>query len=153
MGDWATGIEAIVLSGCVAGVLDISATGTLMRAQGMQFRKLLQFVASGALGPAAALEGGTRTAGIGLLLHFLIAATWSIIYYAASRSWPVLTERPMFCGILYGVTVHLVMTGVVVPLSRVLKRTFSMKAFLTQLVVHIVCVGLPIALVQSYSLR
>jgi len=54
------------------------------------------------------------------------------------------------CGIVFGIVVHPVMSRVVVPLSRAAKRPFTWKAWLTQLVIHVVCVGLPIALVQSY---
>lgn len=146
------GVEWIALSGCVAGVLDISATGTLMKAQGVRFRRLLQFVASGALG-GAALEGGAGTAAVGLLLHFLIAEGWALLYAAAAEAWPVLLLRPLVCGALFGVVAHVVMSRVVVPLSRAAKRPFTWKAWLTQLAIHIVCVGLPIALTQSYGSR
>jgi uncharacterized membrane protein YagU involved in acid resistance len=144
-----TAVGVIALSGGVAGVLDLAVTGTAMRAQGMGIRRLLQFIASGALG-SAAFEGGAGTAGIGLVLHFLIAAVWAAIYFVAGRTWPVMLARPFLIGALYGVAVHLVMSRVVVPLSRTAKRPFTMKAFVTQLVIHVVCVGVPIAVVQSY---
>ena len=147
-----TAVEAIVLSGCLAGVLDISATGAIMAAQGTPFERLLQFVASGALGPSS-FQGGKKTAGIGLFFHFLIAGIAATIYYAISRILPVSMARPVLFGVLYGITVHLIMSCVVVPLSRAPEREFSLKAFLTQLVIHILCVGLPIALTQSYLTR
>jgi uncharacterized membrane protein YagU involved in acid resistance len=147
-----TTIEIIGLSGCVAGVLDIGATGLVMKAQGTPFRRLLQFVASGALGPAA-FEGGSKTAVFGLLLHFLIAWIWALIYWAAADQWPVMLLRPVLVGAGFGVVVHLVMSQVVVRLSRAARRPFMWKAWLTQLVIHIVCVGLPIAIIQSYGSR
>ena len=147
-----TAIEAIAVSAGVAGTLDIAATGTLMRAQGVPFTRLLQFVASGALGPSA-MEGGRRTAGLGLALHFLIAVVWGGIYGVAAGASPMLLGRPVLFGAVFGVVVHLVMSRVVVPLSRAPKRPFTWKAWLTQLVIHVVCVGLPIALVQSHFTR
>ena len=147
-----TAVEAIAASACLAGVLDISATGAIMTAQGTPFERLLQFVASGALG-ASSFQGGKKTAGIGLLFHFLIAGIAATIYYVIGRVLPVSLARPVLFGVLYGITVHLVMSRVVVPLSRAPKREFSLKAFLTQLVIHILCVGLPIALTQSYLTR
>jgi uncharacterized membrane protein YagU involved in acid resistance len=147
-----TAVEAIVLSGCLAGVLDISATGAIMAAQGTPFERLLQFVASGALGPSS-FQGGKKTAGIGLLFHFLIAVIAATIYYTLTRILPVSVARPVLFGALYGIAVHLVMSRIVVPLSRAPKREFSLKAFLTQLVIHILCVGLPISLTQSYLKR
>ena len=147
-----TAVEAIAASACLAGVLDISATGTIMAAQGTPFERLLQFVASGALG-ASSFQGGKKTAAFGLFFHFLIASIAATIYYAISRVLPVSLTRPVLFGVLYGITVHLIMSLIVVPLSRAPKREFSLKAFLTQLVIHILCVGLPIALTQSYLTR
>jgi hypothetical protein len=145
-------VEAIVISACLAGILDISATGAIMTAQGTPLKRLLQFVASGALG-ASAFDGGKKTAGVGLLFHFLIAGIAAAIYYAISRIFPVTLAHPVPFGVLYGMTVHLVMSRVVVPFSRAPKREFSLKAFLTQLVIHVFCVGLPISLTQSYLFR
>ena len=139
-----TAVEAIAASACLAGVLDISATGVIMAAQGTPFERLLQFVASGALG-ASSFQGGKKTAGIGLFFHFLIAGIAATIFYAIGRVLPVSLARPVLFGVLYGITVHLVMSRIVVPLLRAPKREFSLKAFLTQLVIHILCVGLPIA--------
>jgi hypothetical protein len=48
--------------------------------------------------------------------------------------------------------VHLVMSRVVMPLSGAPKRPFTWKGWLLQLVIHITCVGLPIALLQSSRL-
>jgi hypothetical protein len=144
-------VWTITLSAVLAGALDISATGLVRRIEGVPFRRLLQFVASGMMGTAA-FEGGANTAAIGLALHFLIAAIWAALYFSAANSWPVLMREPVLCGVLYGCTVHLVMSRVVVPLSRAAKRPFSWKGWLPQLVIHIVCVGLPIALLQSSRL-
>jgi hypothetical protein len=147
-----TAVEVVALSGCLAGVLDISATATVMAAQRASIKRLLQFIASGVLGTSA-FDGDNRTAGIGLLLHFLIAGIVATIYYAMSRSVPMSLNRPVLFGALYGIAVYLIMSRIVVPLSRAPKRAFSIGAFLTQLVIHVVCVGLPIALAQNYLSR
>ena len=144
-------IWTITLSAVLAGALDISATGLVRRSEGVPFRRLLQFVASGMMGTAA-FEGGANTAAIGLALHFLIAAIWAALYFSAANYWPVLMREPVLCGVLYGCVVHLVMSRVVMPLSRAPKRPFTWKGWLLQLVIHIVCVGLPIALLQSSRL-
>jgi len=88
-----------------------------------------------------------------LLLHFFIALSASSVYYAISRKMTVLLNDPLLCGLLYGVAVHLVMSRVVVPLSATPKRKFSAKAFLTQLIIHIFFVGLPIALIVAHFSR
>jgi uncharacterized membrane protein YagU involved in acid resistance len=144
--------EIITFAGLLAGALDITATSTLMSLQGMPPERLWQGVASGALGTSA-FKGGAKTAALGLLFHFAIAFIVAAIYYAISRQFPITTERPILSGALYGVVVHLVMSRIVVPLSAVPKREFSAKAFLTQLVIHICFVGLPIALAVAHFSR
>jgi hypothetical protein len=145
-------IEIITLAGLLAGALDITATSTLMSLQGMPLERLWQGIASGALG-ASSFKGGKRTAALGLFFHFAIAFTVAAIYYAISRQLPITTERPVLCGTLYGVIVHLVMSRIVVPLSAATKREFSAKAFVIQLVIHICFVGLPIALTVAHFIR
>jgi uncharacterized membrane protein YagU involved in acid resistance len=146
-----TSLLAIVLSALLAGTLDITATGSLMRAQGTPFRRLLQFVASAALGPSA-FEGGVGTAIAGLTLHFVVAGIWALIYFTIADRWPLLIALPVLSGALFGAAVHVLMSLIVVPLSRAAKRPFSWKAWLTQLAIHIVCVGIPIAWLQTYWL-
>ena len=146
------GTETITLAGLVAGVLDITATSTLFALQGLPLERLWQGIASGALGPSA-FKGGKRTAALGLVFHFVIALAVAAIYYAMSITLPILIEKPILCGTVYGIVVHVVMSRIVVPFSAAPKREFSLKAFLTQLIIHICFVGLPIALVISHFSR
>jgi hypothetical protein len=146
-----TGLEVMSLAGLLSGVLDLTATSTLVRTQGIPFEQLLQRIASGAFGPSA-FHGGKKTAAAGLFFHFLIAITAAFIYYASSRKLAILINHPLLSGVVYGAAVHLLMNRIVVPLSAA-TISFSAKAFLTQLVIHIVCVGLPIALVVSHLSR
>jgi hypothetical protein len=79
-----------------------------------------------------------------------IAFTAAAVYCAAGREMTMLLDHPLLSGLLYGAAVHLLMSRVVVPLSAVPKREFSAKTFLSQLVIHMCFVGLPIALIVSY---
>ncbi len=144
-----SGISTIAAAALLSGVLDLTATSSVVRAQGMPLERLLQGIASGALG-SAAFRGGKRTAATGLFFHFLIASVAAAAYYFCSRRLAWLDHHPLLSGVLYGTAVHLVMSRIVVPLSAAPKREFSAKAFLVQLVIHILCVGLPIAYVVSY---
>jgi uncharacterized membrane protein YagU involved in acid resistance len=146
-------LGTITVAGLLAGALDITATLTLVSVTlQMPVEKLLQGIASGALG-ASAFKGGKRTAALGLFFHFLIAWIAAAIFFVASRRFLFLIEHPVFYGALYGVVVHLAMSRVILPLSRAPKREFSAKAFFTQLVIHILFVGLPIAVTVSYFSR
>jgi hypothetical protein len=147
-----TGLATIATAALLSGILDLSATSTVMNAQSIPPERLLQGIASGALGPSS-FQGGKKTAATGLFFHFLIAFFAAAIFYESSRHLPFLIEHPFLSGVLYGIAVHLVMSRIVVPLSAAPKREFSAKAFLTQLVIHICFVGLPIALTVSHLSR
>jgi hypothetical protein len=143
-----TGFVAVSAAALLSGILDLSATSTVMKAQGIPFERLLQGIASGVLGKSS-FQGGKKTAALGLFFHFLIASVATLIYYESSRRLFFLIDHPFFSGALYGTAVHLVMSCIVLPLSAAPKREFSAKAFLTQLIIHILFVGLPIALTVS----
>jgi len=107
--------------------------------------RILQSVASGLLGPSS-YQGGAATAALGLGLHFFIAYSWATIFYVASRRISLMTQRPMVSGVLFGVFVYLVMYWVVIPLSHMRRGPFSLFNTVIAIITHMVCVGLPIAL-------
>ena len=116
----------------------------------MRLAKLL-CVASGLIGPSA-FNGGLATALLGLLCHFVIAFGAAAVYLLASRSFSFLTQQAVLSGVLYGVAVYFFMNRIVVPLSAVAKRPFSLQMMIIGVVIHIFCVGLPIALsVRRFS--
>ena len=136
-----------------AGALDISAAiiNTALHGRGPVL--VLQSVAGGLLGRQA-YQGGLKTAALGLVLHFLIATTWTTIYYVASNWFRVLAKQPLIYGPLYGIAVYLFMYGVVMRLSALHFKFFTQSGtgILTAVLIHIFCVGLPIALVvRRYS--
>jgi hypothetical protein len=140
-------LQPIFWGGLIVGTLDITAAFlTAWLRAGMGPVRLLQFVASGLLGPAAA-EGGIKTAVLGLALHFLIATIWTVVFYLASRKWLSLIERPLMFGLLYGIAVYTFMNFVVLPLSRVPPRTITPIGTTIGLLTIMFCIGLPIALV------
>lgn len=144
----------IVLAGAIVGVLDILAAFGVRAAFTGSARPMLvlQGIASGLLGPAA-FRGGVTTAALGLLLHFFIAFVVAAVYYALSRRWRVLVRRAVLCGVVYGVLVHTVMNQVVLPLSRVPLRTPPLSFTATMILVHMVLVGLPVALTVKWADR
>jgi len=144
--------RAIFWAGLIAGTMDITAACITSTLRGGTPLRVLRYVAGGLLGPDA-FNGGLGTAALGLGLHFLIATSWAAIYYAASRKLKVLIERPILCGLLYGIfPVWCVMNLVVIPLSALPKPTFTTSGVLIGAAILMVCIGLPIALVvRRYS--
>jgi len=140
-------MQPILRGGLIAGTLDICAAFlTAWLRAGIGPVRVLQFVASGVLGPAS-FAGGAKTAILGLALHFLIATIWTIVFYLASRKWLSLIERPVMFGLLYGIAVYTFMNFVVLPLSLVARRPITAVGTTIGLLTIMFCVGLPIALV------
>lgn len=142
----------LLYGGLLVGVLDGLDAVIFFGLSGVSPVRIFQHVASGLLGRAS-FSGGVATVALGVVLHFLIAFIITIIYYAASLRFPVLIQRAILCGTLYGVAVYLVMNYVVIPLSAAQSTTFSTGAFLNGVIGHALLVGLPIGLVTKHSAK
>lgn len=138
-------LAAIFWAGLLCGVFDIIAAFVVYGAFGLKPIPLLQGIASGILGERAR-DGGLATAALGLLCHFVIAYGAATVYVVASRFAPLLVEHAVPCGILYGIAVYFFMNDVVIPLSAIGPRPFSLKFMLIGVAIHIFTVGLTIAL-------
>ncbi len=144
-------VRAVLWAGFACGVLDITAALVVYGYLGARPVRLLQGIASGLLGPRA-FDGGLATALLGLLCHFFIAFGAATVYFVASRTIPVLVQHAVVSGALYGVAVYFFMNRVVLPLSAAAKRPFSLKLMIIGVVIHTLCVGLPISLsVRRFS--
>jgi hypothetical protein len=136
---------AFVWGGLACGVLDITAALVVYGYFGLKPVRLLQGIAGGLLGPRT-YDGGIATALRGLVCHFVIAFSAAAVFVAASRVAPFLVRYAVLSGALYGIAVYFFMNRIVVPLSAATKRPFSVEMMLIGVVIHIFCVGLPIAL-------
>jgi hypothetical protein len=134
---------AILIGGLIAGILDLTSAILITLYYHGSVTRMLQGIASGALGKPA-FEGGTATAALGVGFHFLIAFIWTTVFYLASRKIGFLTAHAVVAGILFGVIVYLVMYLGVQPLAG-LHPKFGLLTTSRAVLVHIVCVGLPIA--------
>jgi hypothetical protein len=150
--DESRALSAIFWAGLAAGVLDISAAFLTWWPRGITPIRILKGIAAGLLGPSA-YSGGWPTAALGLACHFFIAYSAATVFYIASRNLRFLTLRPILSGALYGVAVYLVMYWIVVPLSRVPHRTYTLQSTVIAIITHMICVGLPIALIISHFSR
>jgi len=138
--------KAILIGGLMAGTCDITAACVQYYAlRGVGPVRIFQSVASGLLG-ADAFTGGARTAALGLGLHFFIAFVWTVVFVLASRRLSLLRMQPLAVGAVYGIVVFIVMHFAVLPLSAVAKRPINPAMAAIQVVIHIVCIGWPIAL-------
>lgn len=141
-------LQAILWAGLTCGVMDITAALVVYGYFGLKPVRLLQGIAAGLLGPRS-YTGGPATAFLGLLCHFVIAFLAAAVYFALSRAMPFLNQHAILSGVFYGPAVYFFMQHIVLPLSNATKRPFSVRMMLIGVVIHIFCVGLPIALITS----
>jgi hypothetical protein len=113
---------------------------------------MFQYIASGLIGRAS-FQGGWATVLLGVSLHFLIAFIWATIYFCASLKLQALIRRALICGAVYGVAVYFAMQYIVLPLSAVQRTPSSSAGMMRGIIVHILCVGLPIALFARWSAK
>jgi uncharacterized membrane protein YagU involved in acid resistance len=149
--------KPILIGGLIAGAFDITyaCVHTYIRA-GWTPKRLLQSVAAGALGREAAVAGGYKTALLGLAFHFLIALVAAAVYVLASRVIRFLITHAVVSGIIYGLCVYAFMNCVVLRLSAIHLTNwpwaFPKSVLIGGLLIHMLGIGLPIALVaRRYS--
>lgn len=146
-------IKTILIGGLSAGMLDFIGACVSNASRGVAPVRIAQSIASGLLGRAA-FDGGYKTAALGVGLHFVIAIGAATVFCLASLKLRWLTEHPYLSGALYGVAVFWFMQLIVLPMSAItFKQNFSLPVVTVGLIVHVLCVGLPIALAARWGLK
>lgn len=139
-------VRVVMLSGLIAGTLDIADALVFYGLRGVSATRLLQGIAGGALGPAA-FRGGMSTALLGLIFHFLIAFTAATVFYLLSRRVGLFRTHAVVSGVLFGLLVYAFMNMVVLPLSKAGAPRFSGVPFVNGVLAVVLLVGLPISLI------
>ena len=143
------GLSRWVRTGLLTGVVDGLFACVLSVAYNSTVTRLWQGVAGAVLGKEA-FDGGTRTALIGVGMHFGVAFAWSAVFLflvmRSSRVRRVLGSRygALKIASLYGPFIWLFMSLIVIPLLVHRAPTFNIRWWV-QLIGHIPFVGLPIA--------
>jgi len=137
----------ILLAGAVGATCDITYAILYYGWKGVSAQRVLQTVASGVLGKAS-YDGGAPSAALGLACHYAIVIVAAALFWFVARRWAWLREEPVTAGLAYGLAIYGVMNFVVLPLSAYpFPLRFALLTTATGLLVHMVGVGLPIALI------
>ena len=144
--------QAITSGWLLCGALDIFAAFAQAWTQaGRPPSAVLKGIAS-ALWGRAAIDGGAGFAAIGLAMHFAVALTATLVFYALSRRLAVLRTAPLLIvGPIYGVVVFAAMNYGTIPAMSWVRSLYlhtpprwpgSMSW--PQVGIHMLCVGTPI---------
>lgn len=143
-------VGTVAWGGVIVGVLDIAYVIVFYGIKGVPAMRILQGVAGGLIGRDAAVSGGWGTAALGLAIHFAIAWVVAAVFVALSRAVRWLVEYPLLSGPIYGILVWLAMNLAVLPLTAAPPQSFPPPNWLPVFIAHLLCVGLPIALVVRW---
>ena len=140
-------LPAIVAGGVTAGVCDLAVACTL---SGLPLITIGKAVARGWFGRERAMAGGLDVALIGLASHFAIVLVFAAVFVAASLRAPILRQRALLFGPLYGAAIFCVMRFVVLPLSAAGYSMPRPPDLYWEIAGHLFLVGLPIAVAAKW---
>jgi len=147
-------IKFIFLTAIIVAVLVIAAA--ILNAyvsSGTAPSVVMQFIASGAFGKQA-FAGGLPMVLWGCLFHFLIATSWTLLFYLLYPRTALLAKNRIVSGIAYGSFIWFFMTFVVMQLDNTPKQVFDLKNAIVDVGICITTAGLPVAvLVGKYYSR
>ena len=147
-----------LVAGLVAGALDITAACVQVYIKsGTTPSQVLKYVASGGLGKDA-LTGGPMMAVWGLVFHFIIAISFTFLFFFLARMIPSLVKYPLLTGIIYGVFVWSAMRFIILPYISTLhpKPIIGSEAIKNAVIaaaIIVVCVGIPVVLFAKKYVR
>lgn len=148
-------IGALAIPGALAGLagailIDVYLVVTLVFvAHVATVTSFYQFVASGALGPAAYTN--PANAYLGFALHLAVAIAWGVGYaYVAART-PEIRERPFISGTVFGLVVMIAMQ-IVEVIGKIYVLPTSLE-FANGAIAHTVFFGIPVATLVRARLR
>ncbi|WP_207514532.1 hypothetical protein [Longitalea luteola] len=137
-------LKTILWVGLLAGSLDILAAclqAYLVR--GTSPAIVLQFIASAAFGKPA-FFGGWQMALAGLLFHFIIAYSFTALYFLIYPFIWGLVKHIAIAAIVYGIFIFVVMNLVVLPMTKLPPIPFKWDKAAMAAGILILAIGLPV---------
>lgn len=137
--------KQICKAALIAGCLDITAACTqawLVKSTTPGI--VLQYIASGVFGKDA-YTGGMGYILFGLLVHFVIAFSCTLVYFLAYPKLKLLKVHILLSSLLIAVIAWAITTRLIVPLSKITPAPFNLSKALTAMGILYVCIGLPVS--------
>jgi hypothetical protein len=139
-------LKTIAWVGLLAGTLDILlACLQAYIVRGTSPEIVLRFIASGALGKPA-FTGGWEMPLIGLLFHFIIAYSFTILFFLLYPSIKFMRKSIVLTAIVYGTFIFVVMNLLVLPLTKITRVPIQPDKAAIATLILIVAIGLPLSI-------
>ncbi|HLW43638.1 MAG TPA: hypothetical protein VKS00_04065 [Candidatus Acidoferrales bacterium] len=139
----------VVWIGLVAGTLDIAENIIFNHFRGVTMKMIFQYIASGLIGMKS-FSLGAESVALGVVIHYAIAMTWTVVFYLLSRKLLILTRQAAISGIVYGGVVYVIMNFIVLPLTSVphAPRAMTVASRVSGVLALLFCIGLTISLLM-----
>lgn len=139
-----------ILAGLVGALLlNVYRLGLAYLAHGALPEDHYRTVAAALIGSSAfALPGAAY---LGVLIHFVIGATWGVGFAVAFLHSAEIQRRPIFSGAFFGILVY-VATRLMAFAAGVAEQQ-QPRAIYVDLIAHTIFFGVPVALIVSARLR
>lgn len=143
-------IAEIIKAGAIVGTLDILSAFIYycIKTGETKFLDILKYIASGIFGKEA-FSGGNMMIAAGLILHYIIAFSFTIFFFWLYPKTPVLSKNKILTGIIYGTFNWMVMNFIVVPSSNIPHRPFNIANAVINVIILIVCIGIPLSFMAN----
>jgi hypothetical protein len=143
--------KRLLLTGILVGTLDIIAAFTqhyLNTGKGPD--GVVKFIASGLFGTTA-FAGGASMVIAGLIIHYLIAISFTLIFFLLIKNIELLRVNRLVTGLLYGAFIWFIMNRIVLPITKAPPLPRTLSGDLQALAILVACVGLPLAFLLIYK--
>jgi hypothetical protein len=140
-------LKAVGLTAVCAGTTDMLAAVINSWIRSGNFpTKVFHFIAGGVLGLEAAMKGGIAIGILGFVIHYLIAFSWTLLFFLIFFRTKSGSLNRYYAGILYGLFVGVCMTFLVLPLTALPESPFSWSGALMSWAILAFFLGIPISL-------
>ena len=136
----------ILWLGLLTGTLD--GLAAIIWGHNTKTTTIFKFIASGVFGTAA-FKGGTDMVLWGISFHYIIAFSFTAVFFVIYPSFISNLKNKYFTAIIFAIITWLITNLLVVPLSRIGWRPMDINSIIIGLTILIFTIGLPITLVAN----
>lgn len=149
--------NAVLVTGLIAGSLDAAAASIQYYINtGNNPARIFRYIASAGLGKEVMTKDLYIMAAWGLFFHFLIALSFTLLFFLCFRKIRMLLKNKIVAGIVYGIFVWCVMNLLVVPLAFGVGFGAQYQKYLDNIInsmmamgILIIAIGLPVSLLAD----
>jgi len=139
-------LTTILWVGFLVGLLDISAAFIQfsIKNPGKNPLIVLRYIASAVFGKERAYSQDSMIF-FGALFHFVIAYSFTTVFFLLYPHIRFLSKSRLLTGILYGLIIWTIMNRVVVPQTKIVQQPFQLKNAAIAAGILIVAIGIPLS--------